>query len=206
MHFKKGLLSRTRFPEANCPKKQFSHKSGEGPRMWTVLSQHCQLFLEPFGKDLFGSFPGSCGTFPGSCGSTRFGLAVFCFFSWMMWHFSWIIWLYSVWPCNFLLLFLDDVALFLDHLALLNLALQFYSFLTPYTCSLMLARRPFCECKPQCIPACPQCIQTSIYIHIYICLASFTRYYCLALSNMSFPCNAMRCCFTGLAEALANKN
>ena len=126
MRFKKGLLSRTRFPEANCPKKQFSHKSGEGPRMWTVLSQHCQLFLEPFGKDLFGSFPGSCGTFPGSCGSTRFGLAVFCFFSWMMWHFSWIIWLYLVWPCNFLLLFLDDVALFLDHLALLNLALQFY--------------------------------------------------------------------------------
>ena len=130
----------------------------------------------------------------------------FWFFSWIMWHFSWIMWLYSIWPCSFLLLFLDDVALFLDHLALLNLALQFYSFLTPYTCSLMLARRPFCECKPQCIPACPQCIQTSIYIHIYICLASFTRYYCLALSNMSFPCNAMRCCFTGLAEALANKN
>ena len=121
------------FPMPIFP-KQFSHKSGEGPRMWTVLSQYCQLFLATFGKDLFGSFPGSCGTFPGSCGSTRFGLAVFCFFSWMMWHFSWIIWhfswimwLYSIWPCSFLLLFLDDVALFLDHLALLDLALQFFA-------------------------------------------------------------------------------
>ena len=134
LHSRRGLLNRALFPDANFPKKQFSHKSGEGPRMWTVLSQYCQLFLATFGKDLFGSFPGSCGTFPGSCGSTRFGLAVFCFFSWMMWHFSWIIWhfswimwLYSIWPCSFLLLFLDDVALFLDHLALLDLALQFFA-------------------------------------------------------------------------------
>ena len=51
----------------------------------------------------------------------------FWFFSWIMWHFSWIMWLYSIWPCSFLLLFLDDVALFLDHLALLGLALQFFA-------------------------------------------------------------------------------